>query len=99
MGIGLLLFGIFDLIVGTALAAPIWFPESWLFWIGIIVLIKSIISFVGGLATGFLFDFLGWIDLLAGLSLIFGWFIPYLWAIVLVKAAYSIIIGLATMGD
>ena len=99
MGIGLLLFGIFDLFVGTALAARLWFAEIILFWTGVIVLLKGISSVIGGLATGFVLDFLGWIDLLAGISLVFGWSIPYLWAVVLLKAGYSIIIGLATMAE
>lgn len=61
--------------------------------IGIIILIKGLFSVIGGVATKHYLDWMGWIDLIAGLSLIFGFFIPYFWILPILKGTYSFLTG------
>jgi hypothetical protein len=87
------ILGIIDILA----ALTIRFPEALAILstaLGIILLIKSISSFIGSFATGFFFEILGIIDLIAALSLLFGWSIPVFWVIVLIKGLISFLSGL-----
>jgi len=87
------LLGIIDILVGISLI----FPSNFLaFYIGVIVLIKGVSSVIGSFASGFYFDFMGFIDLAAGIILLLGLSIPWLWILPMIKGIYSIIAGLAS---
>ena len=85
------LLGIIDILVGISLM----FPNFLAFYIGVIVLIKGVSSVIGSFASGFYFDFMGFIDLAAGIILLLGLFIPWLWILPMIKGIYSIIAGLS----
>ncbi len=73
------------------------FPNSPLvglaFIIGAIHLLKGVFSLLGAFLSGFLFDWMGAVDLLTGIALLFFWNIPYLWAPLIFKGIWSILVG------
>lgn len=73
------------------------FPNSILlgaaFWIGAIHLIKGIASLTGAIMSGWWFEWMGLTDLLTGLALLLFWNVPYLWAPLIFKGIWSIILG------
>ncbi len=86
----LAILGFLDILVGISLM----FPNFLAFYLGVIALIKGISSVIGSFATGFYFDFMGFIDLIAGIMLIFGFSIPWFWILPMIKGTYSLIVGL-----
>jgi len=77
-------------------AALLLWPGLWpgvLFVLGIIYALKGLSSLAGSLAGGFLFDWMGATDLLAGLCFILGFAIPYLWMVLLLKGIMSLLTG------
>lgn len=92
----LLILGMLDMGVGAALVAHNAIGAGIVLTLGIIALLKGIWSILNGIAVGFWADVLGFLDLVAGLSLIMGWSIPLLWIFVIVKGAWSMIMGIAT---
>ena len=87
-----LLLGIADIIAAALLLNPgVFLTVAFIF--GVLHLIKGISSIVGGILSGFLFEFMGAIDLLTGLALLFTWDIPWLWLPLAIKGLYSIISG------
>lgn len=88
----LIILSLIDIAVGVSLM----FPNFLGFYLGIIVLLKGISSIIGSFASGFFFEIMGAIDLIAGLMLIFGFFIPWFWIIPMLKGIYSLIVGLGS---
>ncbi len=86
----LAILGLFDIIVGVSLA----FPNFLVFYIGIIVLIKGISSIVGSFAAKYFFDFMGFIDVIAGVILLLNFSIPWFWLLPLIKGIYSLVVGM-----
>lgn len=88
-----LLLGIADLIAAFLLVNPgVFVTIAFIF--GVLHLIKGISSIIGGLLSGFFFEFMGAIDLLTGLCLLFTFEIPYLWIPLAIKGIYSVVTGL-----
>jgi len=87
------LLGLIDILAGFFILFSESIPSGILFFLGIIILLKGISSITGGLLAKFFFDFLGWIDLIVGLALIFSWNIPFLWILPILKGTYCLIIG------
>jgi hypothetical protein len=80
------LLGIIDLIAGISLAIPN--PLS--FFLGIAELIKGGSSFLGGIGEiGFLV--LGVIDIIGGIVLLLGIYVPFLWLIFILKGVFTAI--------
>ncbi len=88
----LAILGLFDIIVGVSLALPNFLA----FYIGVIVLIKGVSSIVGSFAVKYFFDFMGFIDLIAGVILLLNFSIPWFWLLLMIKGIYSLIIGLTS---
>lgn len=61
------------------------------FYIGIILLVKGTTSFIGSFLTGFYFEFMGAIDIIAGICVLFGWKIPILWFLLMIKGIWSMV--------
>jgi len=88
-----LLLGIADLIAAFLLVNPgVFVTIAFIF--GVLHLIKGISSIIGGIISGFFFEFMGAIDLLTGICLIFVWDIPYLWIPLAIKGLYSVVTGI-----
>jgi hypothetical protein len=89
----LAIFAMIDFAAGLSLI----FPNPLGFFIGALSAIKGLSSFVGGLGAGEnSIIFMGVIDLLAGVMLIFNISLAYVWLIVLAKAAYSLLFSFAS---
>lgn len=86
----LAILGLFDIIVGVSLALPNFLA----FYIGIIILIKGIFSIAGSFAAKYFFDFMGFIDLVAGVILLLNFSIPWFWLLPMIKGIYSLIVGI-----
>ena len=86
----LAILGFLDILVGISLA----YPNFLSFYLGILILIKGILSILGSFATKYFFDFMGFIDLIAGVMLIFSFSIPWFWLLPMIKGFYSLIVGL-----
>jgi hypothetical protein len=87
----LAIVGLIDIIAGISLL----FPNFLGFYLGVILLVKSFSSLIGGIASK-MFIVLGLIDLIAGLMLIFGFSIPWVWTILVLKGLYSLVMGLGS---
>ena len=61
------------------------------YFFGIIVLAKAAYSLISCFLGGFYADFMGFADLVAGISLLTGFGIPFLWLIMLLKGLVSMI--------
>jgi len=89
----LTILGLIDIAVGISLI----FPNFLGFYLGIISSLKGTSSTIGGITTkNIVFITLGIIDLTAGIMLIFGFSIPWFWALVIIKGIYSLIAGLGS---
>ena len=74
----LLLFSAIDIAAGLSLA----FPNLLGFYLGIVMLIKGLYSATSCLATNDMgFALIGILDVVAGVALVFGLAIPWLWLI------------------
>ncbi len=98
------LFGALDLIAGILLILSAFFPlggNMLLLAFSVIFLIKAVFSVASGAAEGFYFDVLGWLDLFSSLLLFLSFisisfdFYLYLGLAMIVKALYSIFIGIS----
>lgn len=91
----LVLFSALDLTAAFLLAWP--FPGSAMLWASILLILKGVYSITTSIGSGFYADFLGGIDLLAGVFLIamnFGTDISFAWILGVVvagKAIYTLI--------
>jgi hypothetical protein len=88
----LIILSLVDIAVGISLI----FPNFLGFYLGIIVLIKGISSVVGAFASGFYFDIMGAIDLIAGILLLLSFNIPWFWLLPIIKGLFSLIAGLGS---
>ncbi len=88
----LTILGFLDILVGISLI----YPNFLAFYLGVIALLKGISSVIGSFASGFYFDFMGFIDIIAGMMLIFGFSIPWFWILPMIKGIYSFIVGLGS---
>jgi hypothetical protein len=59
--------------------------------IGTLVLVKGIFSLIGSIGTRYYFDWMGWVDLISGIMLIFGIFVHWFWILPVIKGLYSMI--------
>lgn len=84
------IIGLIDIIAGITLLLPNFLG----FYLGVILLLKSLSSIIGGLASKSLFFLLGIIDLIAGLMLVLNFSIPWVWTILILKGLYSFVVGL-----
>lgn len=87
----LAILGLVDIVAGIYLIVGINYLAKYL---GIFILLKAISSLIGSFATKFFFDFMGILDLIVGLSLIFSWNIPWIGILILIKGVYSLIFGM-----
>jgi uncharacterized membrane protein HdeD (DUF308 family) len=88
----LALIGLIDIAAGFTLLIPNFLG----FYLGAILILKSLSSIMGGLASKSLFVVLGIIDLLAGLMLVLNFSLPWLWVILILKGVYSFVVGLGS---
>ena len=99
----LLLLGILDMIAGIILGLSgfVTFNESsFVLYLGIIMIVKGIVSYLTGAAKGFYMDFMGILDIIGGMLMILAatgfvlFFFPYIGLLLLLKGAYSMLIGI-----
>lgn len=88
----LALLGILDIIAGISLV----YPNFLVFYLGIIILVKGIFSVVGSFAVKYFFDVMGFIDVVAGVILVFNFSIPWFWLLPMIKGIYSLIVGMSS---
>ncbi len=86
----LALYGIVDMVAALGLALPI-FSNTFMFFFGLLLLLKGISSLAGSFASGYWLDWMGAADFLAGLMFIFNFSIPLFWILPLLKGAFAII--------
>jgi uncharacterized membrane protein HdeD (DUF308 family) len=86
----LTILGFLDILVGVSLL----FPNFLAFYIGVIILVKGISSIVGSFAVKYFFDVMGFIDVIAGMILVFNFSIPWFWILPMLKGIYSLVAGM-----
>ena len=59
--------------------------------IGLLVLVKGIYSLTTSFTSKYFFDWMGWVDLITGIMLIFGLFVPFFWVLPILKGVYSLL--------
>lgn len=84
-------FAVIDLLAAVAIAGLAYWAWNPIMWIAYLVIGKAIYSLATGVAAGFYFDVLGWLDLAAGLIILLGLGVPYFFLVPLAKAIYSMI--------
>lgn len=87
----LVILGFLDILVGASLL----FPNFLAFYLGVVILVKGISSIAGSFAAKYFFDFMGFIDVIAGVILLFNFSIPWFWLLPMIKGIYSLITGLS----
>lgn len=80
--------------IGAAIS--LLYPNFIAFYLGVLVLIKGIFSVIGSFSAKYFLDFMGFIDLIAGIMLIFSFSIPWFWILPMIKGIYSLIVGLGS---
>ncbi len=99
----LAVLGVLDLLCGILLGLSSFIPyigSGFIYALGIILILKGIISYLAGAAKGFFLDFMGILDIIAGVMLVLAtwgfvvFFFPYIGILLALKGIYSIIIGL-----
>ncbi len=99
----LAILGFLDLIGGALLGLSGLFPytgSGFVFTIGIIFLIKGLVSYISAAANGFFMDFMGLLDIVAAILLmlttwgIVVFFFPYIGILLILKGLYSVVIGI-----
>jgi hypothetical protein len=88
------LFGMFDMVVGGSLLFADSLSATVLFWIGALVLIKGLTSVGGAALQKYFLDWMGWLDIIAGVALLLHWSVPLLWIIIIAKGLWSFFAGL-----
>ena len=86
----LFLLGVLDILGGVFM----FFPGSIAFFLGLLIILKAVSSMFGIVTGNMAIIVMGIIDLAAGISLVLGFFIPWLWLLVIIKGAYSLVAGL-----
>ena len=99
----LFILGIVDLVAGTMLGMSGIIGldgNSLVLFLGLLMIVKGIVSYLAGAAKGFYMDFMGILDLVSGIMLILAFygfvlfFFPYIGLLLLLKGVYSMIMGL-----
>lgn len=85
----LLLFALFDIVVGASLFFVGSIPAVLLLLVGSIALTKGIISVAGSAVQSYLLDWMGWVDVIAGVILLMHWSVPIFWLLPIVKGVWS----------
>ena len=100
----LLILGMVDVIAGGILALfglPLLRGNGFVLSLGILMLIKGVISYLLACANRFYFDVMGVLDLIAGallLMVVYGiglFFFPYVGILVIIKGIYSSVVWLS----
>jgi len=98
----MIILGIIDMIAGAMLSLSGLISlagNGWVFWFGVISLLKGLYSILTAMAAQFYFDVMGIIDLLVGIFLLMSFynitngFFVYIGIVMLLKAAYTIVMG------
>jgi hypothetical protein len=98
----LAILGILDIIGGVLLGLSGFIPymgSGFVSFFGIILIVKGIISWISGAVKGFFLDFMGVLDIIAGIMLILAtygfvlFFFPYIGILLALKGIYSFVIG------
>ena len=89
----LILISLIDIIAGILLMLPGVFPPI-VFYVAVLLLLKSLSSLIGGLIEKNFIVIMGLIDLLAGLMLLFNFIVPWFWLLLMIKGCYSFIVGI-----
>jgi uncharacterized membrane protein HdeD (DUF308 family) len=88
----LVILGIIDILAGISML----YPNFLAFYLGVLVLLKGISSMLSLATKNAGIVIMGVIDIVVGLSLVFGFSIPLLWLIMIVKGAFSLVSGLGS---
>ncbi len=96
MGIFLAAVSVLDILAGLAFLFPDFFGQEFIFWVATLMLVKGIFSVGGSVLSGFFLDFLGGIDLAAGVMLLAGISFPLFWLAPFLKGLFSFVSGLLT---
>ncbi len=88
----LLILSLLDILAGVFLAVSLKGLVASL--IGLIVLVKGLFSLAGSMSEKYFFDWMGWIDMITGVMLIFSLSVPMFWIIPIVKGVYSLVFSL-----
>jgi uncharacterized membrane protein HdeD (DUF308 family) len=88
----LAIISLIDIIAGILLMFPDIFPPI-VFYIAVLMIVKSISSLISGLLGRSFIVILGLIDLFAGLMLLFNFNMPWFWLLLMIKGSYSLIVG------
>jgi hypothetical protein len=92
----LAILGLIEVIVATHLMWP-FIPQDWLLYIAIFYFLKSFSSFLGSFMMGFIWEFMGLVDLLLVIAIILDINIPFLWLALLIKGIFSFVSGLGSV--
>lgn len=86
------ILAVLDIIAGVAFGTMNSWTDKWLLLIGLVILIKGFYSVTTGLMGGWYFEFMGWIDIVAGILILVHVAWAYMWLIMIVKGIYSVAI-------
>jgi hypothetical protein len=86
----LIVLGIIDILAGFSLL----FPNFLVFYIGVFITLKGVSSMFGIATKNVGIVIMGIVDIVAGLSLVFGFSIPLLWLLMIVKGSLSLVYDL-----
>ena len=99
----LAILGVLDILGGVLLAIAGFIPytgSGFILTLGVVFIIKGIISYLAAAAKGFFFDLMGVLDLIAGIMLVLAthdfilFFFPYIGILLIIKGVYSFVMGL-----
>lgn len=93
--ISLMALGLLDIIIGLAIGLPI-FSSVFMFWLGLVIAGKGLFSIASSFSKGFYLEWIGAIDLAAGIILITGFGFPWFGIIPFLKGVYSFVFGFFT---
>jgi len=88
----LMLLALLDILGGLTLAFSWTYP--FVYFIGLLILVKGLFSLAGSLTSGHYFDWMGWVDIIAGIMLIFGFGISWFWVLPVLKGCYSLLFSI-----
>jgi hypothetical protein len=90
------LFGLLDILAGLGLLFVNSVAATLLFWLGMLMLVKGVVSVGGATMQKYYLDWMGWIDIIAGVCLLIQFSVPLLWILVLAKGLWSFFAGLSS---
>ncbi len=91
----LFLLGLVDIIAGIIMVYPEIF-SSVLFYFGFIVLLKGIFSFASSAMKNYWLDWMGIVDIITGMIILFSFSIPYFYILPISKGFYTILLHYGT---